>query len=162
MEATRREGSFEPLFDELNERLYTSTDQLQYLTGIFCNYDQESRELLYLNAGHHRPLLVRANGEHTTLDGGGLPLGMFSGSYYEPLRCRPECGDLLVLFTDGVVEILDDNEVFFGTEGIMSAVRDHRERPLRDLAREILGRAEAFSVSAQPDDDMTLFLVRFR
>jgi hypothetical protein len=162
MAATRREGSLESLFDELNEQLYTATDQLQYLTGVFCDYDHESRELLYLNAGHHRPLLLRASGDHTTLGGGGLPLGMFAGSRYEPLRCRVAPDDLLVLFTDGVVEIQDAADAFFGIERILSAAREHRERPLRTLVREILARAEAFSSSAQPEDDMTLFLVRFR
>jgi Stage II sporulation protein E (SpoIIE) len=78
----RRLQDFSPLFNILNQRLYLGGDLLQYLTGVFFDYDQEQRELRYLNAGHFDPLIVHPDGTSTRLTGGGPPLGMFGSSIY--------------------------------------------------------------------------------
>jgi len=150
------------LFDRINRDLYASTGMLQYLTAVFCDYHERRGELLYLNAGHHRPLLVRADGAHEWLPGGGLPLGMFEDARYELASVAVKSGDLLVLFTDGIVDLQDGGERFFGTQGVCEAVLAHRASPLRLLARSVLARAEAFRGRAEADDDLTLFLLRLR
>jgi phosphoserine phosphatase RsbU/P len=67
-----------------------------------------------------------------------------------------------VLFTDGLIELRNAYDEFFGVERVMAAIRAQRDLPLRDLAKEVLGTAARFSRKPQPDDDLTLFLVRFR
>jgi sigma-B regulation protein RsbU (phosphoserine phosphatase) len=87
---------------------------------------------------------------------------MFGSSTYKAKTAliRPE--DLLVLFTDGLIELRNAHDEFFGVERVLAAIRAQRDLSLRDLAREVLGTAARFSHKSQPDDDLTLFLMRFR
>lgn len=160
-EEARRRRDLSGLFDELNSRLYERTDQLQYLTGLFFDYDEGQRELRYFNAGHYPPLLVPRCGVHRWLPEGGLPLGMFETARYEVGSCRVEPGDLIVLFTDGIVDLANACEDFFGVESIVRAVMQRRQLKPRALAHELLGEAARFCEGAEPNDDLTLFLMRF-
>jgi len=158
----RHMTELEGLFDELNRKLYTNADQLRYLTAVFFDFDENNGELRYFNAGHHKPLIVRASGEHHWLEGGGLPLGMFGDARYELQSCHVAPGDLLVLFTDGVVDIQNVQEEFFGIEGVLDAVMLHRGSALTEMVRGVLSRAEQFNRSTEPDDDLPVFGIRFR
>jgi sigma-B regulation protein RsbU (phosphoserine phosphatase) len=159
--AVEHSSELDTLFDALNRRLYVGTDHLQYLTGVFCDYAQPEGRLRYFNAGHFAPLLIRTDGTAERLPGRGRPLGMFSDSTYEIQSWPVSRGDLLVLFTDGLFEIRNAREEYFGVDGILSTVLEHRRLSLRELAGEVLRSAARFSHTSQPDDDITLFLVRF-
>ena len=158
----RREGDLPTLFTRLNEQVFCGAGQIQYLTGVFLDYDEERTELKYSNAGHFEPLLVHADGSFSSLDGGGLPLGMFQHSAYEVRSRRVQPGDLLVLFTDGLAELRNGADEFFGVEGILEAATPCRHLSLRDVAAKVLEAAARFSSDPHPDDDLTLFLMRFR
>jgi sigma-B regulation protein RsbU (phosphoserine phosphatase) len=158
----RQSDDLSTLFTRLNQRLYTGGGLLKYLTGVFFDYREDEGVLRYFNAGHFEPLLVRAAGASEWLPGGGPPLGMFQDASYEINTSRIQPGDLLVLFTDGLVELRNAAEEYFGVLGACNAVLAQRHLPLRDLAREVLACAAAFSHTPQPEDDLTLFLMRFR
>ncbi len=155
-------NDFHSLFDRMNQRLYSGGELVQYLTGIFVDYSEDLQELRYFNAGHFDPLILHNDGTASPLPGGGPPLGMFEGSCYEVGRVNVRQGDLLVLFTDGLVELRNEREEFFEVEGILRAISARKHYPLRDLAREVLAEAAGFSASPRPDDDLTLFLMRFQ
>jgi len=150
------------LYTSLNHQLYSGKELIQYLTTVFFEYLEESGEIRYSNAGHFDPLVVHPNGDSSHLPGGGPPLGMFQNSAYEPTTARVQPGDILVLFTDGLVELRNTKDEFFGVEGILQAVIERRQLPLREMAKGVLARAAQFNHKAEPDDDLTLFLMRFR
>jgi phosphoserine phosphatase RsbU/P len=157
-----RADEFSTLFTRLNLQLYSGGGLLRYLTAVFFDYSEERGELRYLNAGHFDPLLIHADGSSGWLEGGGPPLGMFQTSCYSINRAPAKPGDLLVLFTDGLVDLRNATEEFFGLDGILEAVLDCRHLPLSDLAKDVLACAGRFSHNPQPEDDLTLFLMRFR
>jgi serine phosphatase RsbU (regulator of sigma subunit) len=69
-------------------------------------------------------------------------------------------GDLLVLFSDGVVEAANAKGLEFGQEGIEKVIRDHADLPPNELKQEILGQLATFMGSEALQDDMTLLIVR--
>jgi len=71
-------------------------------------------------------------------------------------------GDLLVLFTDGLAELRDLQEQFFGEAGISQTIMEKKHLPVKDLAADVLERAAIFSNQVRPNDDLTLFLMRVR
>jgi hypothetical protein len=158
----RRNGDLESLFNRLNQMIFTDGEIIQYLTTVFFDFEEEQGRLHYWNAGHFDPLLVHPDGSHCALSGGGPPLGMFHRSTYELGRHRVSPGDLLVLFTDGLAELRNRDDEFFGISGILDSVVRHRNRELRELAHEVLHDAMQFSQKAAPEDDLTLFLMRIR
>ncbi len=158
----RRPAEIQSLFTRLNQRLYSGGDLIQYLTGIFFEFREETGELHYFNAGHFDPLLLHADGSHSQLSGGGPPLGMFRDSEYAMQVTGASPGDILVLFTDGLAELRNPRGQFFGVEGIMTAVSRRKNLPLRELAEQVLAEATMFSGRPHTDDDLTLFLMRIR
>jgi phosphoserine phosphatase RsbU/P len=150
------------LYTDLNHQMYSGGQLIQYLTTVFFEYLEDAKEIRYLNAGHFEPLVVHADGTSSQLPGGGPPLGMFQDSSYEPASAGVRQGDILVLFTDGLVELKNAKDEFFGVEGILQAVAHHRTLPLPELAKGVLAAGTSFSHKAEHDDDLTLFLMRFR
>ncbi len=150
------------LFTRINQKLYTGVECLQYLTSVLFDYDAEAGKLRYVNAGHLDPLVICADGSCFWLTGGGPPLGMFEESSYEIESCQINSGDLLVLFTDGLVEMRNAEDHFFGREAIAQAVGQRRHLPLKQIATEVLAIATSFSHSPRPEDDLTLFLMKIR
>src|SRR5262245_51655341 len=162
-ELGRQTESAQPgkLFDAVNQSVHAGGSILQYLTGVFLDYDEATKRMRYTNAGHFEPLLVRGKGRVEDLPGGGPPLGMFKQSRYPTLDSAVESGDLLVLFTDGLVDLRGPQDEFFGEERVRRAVTGQRDRPLSEIASSLLAEGMAFSDTPHPEDDLTLFLVRF-
>ena len=154
-------GSGEDLFNRLNRQIYTGTEFVQFLTGVFLDYERESRSLRYFNAGHFDPLLVNRDGAVTALSGGGPPLGILRGFEYPMRSGVVSPGDLMVLYTDGLAELEDAGRRQFGAEGILGAVVPRRGQPLQDVASEVLSRAAEHHGGPHAEDDLTLVLVRF-
>jgi len=150
------------LFTRLNQHLYAGGGALSYLTGVFFEYRPADRRLFYFNAGHFDPVILRTSGDVSRLRGGGPPLGMFPDASYEGRQASVAPGDLLMLFTDGLVELANDADECFGIDGACRAALAHRERPLPELASAILSSAADWSGQARSHDDVTLFLMRFR
>jgi serine phosphatase RsbU (regulator of sigma subunit) len=157
----QRHDDSRPLFDVLNRSVHSGGSIIQYLTGVFLDFDEAQSHLRYMNAGHFEPAIVRTDGTIERLSGGGPPLGMFKHSRYPTQTAKISSGDLLVLFTDGLTDLRNQAEDFFGEQRILSIAASHRNAPLKDLASVLLEQGIAFSASPNPEDDLTLFLVRF-
>jgi sigma-B regulation protein RsbU (phosphoserine phosphatase) len=150
------------LFTTLNLAVHSGSSVVQYLTGVFLDFDESCNRLTYTNAGHFDPAIIRGNGIVERLTGGGPPLGMFKNSRYPAGETQIRSGDLLVLFTDGLADLRDNNDHLFGEERILELARKHRESPLKEIASSVLNDGISFSAPAQPEDDLTLFIMRFR
>ena len=94
-----------------------------FVTLFYAVIDPPHRRMLYVNAGHTPPVLLRANGEVELLEEGGVPLGLFAAPKYFEGHVVLEDGDLLALYTDGVVETADENDDFYGTERMVDQLR---------------------------------------
>jgi hypothetical protein len=151
-----------PAFTRVNQRLYRGGSRLQYLTGVFFDFDEASGALHYLNAGHFDPILLSRDGTMTRLQGGGPPLGMFPESVYSAETVAATPGDLLILFTDGLVELTAPSGEFFEVERILATIQPVRERPLREISSQVIAAATGFRDRADLTDDLTLFMMRFR
>jgi serine phosphatase RsbU (regulator of sigma subunit) len=140
--------------------LYRSTDAGRFVTAFFCVLDSQRHELHYSNAGHNPPLLFRTRGEPERLEAGGLVLGIFEETEYEDVRCRFEPGDLLVIYSDGISEASNADEVEFGEEGIIAVVNRERQRSADQVLEAILEAALGFSDGRLQLDDMTMIVLQ--
>jgi serine phosphatase RsbU (regulator of sigma subunit) len=150
------------VFTTLNRTVHSGSTVVQYLTGVLLDFDEKLNRLTYTNAGHFDPAIIRPDGRIERLPGGGPPLGMFKSSQYAAAEAEVGPGDLMVLFTDGLTDLRDSSHEFFGEERILEYVSGHRGRPLKEIAAEVLNEGITFSAAPQPEDDLTLFMMRFR
>ena len=158
---TRPEVAPAELNRRLNEILYHSSAASRYATMFLGFYDAETRSLNYSNAGHHPPLLL-SNGSVTQLDAGGMPIGMFLDTGYRESSHRLSPGDLLILFTDGVIEQPNAQGDEFGEERLIELLKSRHEQAVEQIVGDILEALNGWSGGAEAHDDVTLVLARVR
>lgn len=146
-------------FGVLNQQMFENTPEEKYATCFYALYDSNARQLVYTNAGHPAPVLLR-KGEIVRLDAGGTPLGLISPMSYREARVALEPGDTLVAFTDGFTESENSFEDQFGERRLIEAVRRARGNPLPALVDEIYRSVEEWTGGGEPQDDMTLIVAR--
>jgi sigma-B regulation protein RsbU (phosphoserine phosphatase) len=141
----------------LNQRL-CAIQRPDRFVSLFCaELDPRKRCLRYANGGHLQPILVRARGPIERLDRGGLLLGVREPIVYEPGEVMLDPGDLLLLFTDGVIE-RGGPEGTFGELALQSFVARHRHLSARDLVGRIFEEVDRVDPVGEADDTTLLAL----
>lgn len=148
----------------LNELLRARTSVEHFATLFWCYYDPLSNVLCYVNAGHLPPLLVRRlqTGKFDVhrLDDGGPVLGVIAGASYRAGRIEVQAGDVLVLFSDGLVEATNEEGEEFGEGRLVELVIRCIDRSAAEIREAVLAEARRF-VGTQPlRDDLTLLISR--
>ncbi len=150
----------------LSELLRTRTALERFASLFWCYYDPGTRILRYVNAGHLPPMVFKRNGggelEVLRLEEGGPVLGVVAGAEYEQGQAVLNAGDLLVLYSDGVVEAANAAQEEFGEERLLALIRENSARPSAEIRDEILRQVHAFLGAEQPQDDLTLVVARIR
>ena len=152
--------SFERLLEQMNEMVRDFTGGTIYLTLFLALLDSESKRLHYINAGHNPPALVRADGKMELLEEGGTVLGLLPRVRYNRAQVDLHAGDVLVLYTDGVIEAENGAGEMFGVEALARSVEATRPEatPEAVLAR-IVSDVKDFSAGTQATDDQTLVVI---
>jgi sigma-B regulation protein RsbU (phosphoserine phosphatase) len=143
----------------LNDHLYRSSPPEKYATFFLGLYADQGGQLIYTNAGHLAPILVRRR-EVIRLAGDGFPVGLFPGVHYDQQSVRLEPGDLLVGFTDGVTETPNRDGEEFGDYRLSQMLVRLAEQPLDRIASEISSTVTGWAGDVERHDDTTLLLAR--
>jgi sigma-B regulation protein RsbU (phosphoserine phosphatase) len=145
----------------LNKSTCTSCPDNRFITFFTCIADPKTGDVVYTNAGHNPPLVVRAKGGFETLEGGGgMILGILPMAKYEEAHVTLDSGDALVLFSDGVTEEADPDDNQFGEERLANLVASLRDRPAAEIVEEIHRAVRDFTQGAPAADDITVVIAR--
>jgi len=136
--------------------------------GLFASlffgvFDLEASALAFVNAGHHYPFLMTAQGEVRDLVQGGTVLGLVEDSAYEQgsVSFRPD--DLFVFYSDGITDRTNPQGELFGAERLKeAAARTGTDSSARITLYSLLGEVQGWSAGAPAEDDMTLVVARAR
>jgi sigma-B regulation protein RsbU (phosphoserine phosphatase) len=142
----------------INRELSRHASLRRFVTFFFGVYDPAARRLVYANAGHQPPIVVRANGAMPRLDVGGTVLGAFDTSQFEDGAMQLASGDRVVLVTDGITEAgAGDDRQQFGDERLLAILQREGSRgTARQLADAVFNEAIAFAGGAFADDATVL------
>jgi hypothetical protein len=148
----------------LSELLRTRTSLERFASLFWCYYDPETHVLRYVNAGHLPPILLKRNTgsefEIQRLTEGGPVLGLLPGADYRQGQAAAGPGDLLVLYSDGVVEAENARGEQFDEDRLIAAVRENATRSSAEIRDEILRRVHVFLDKEPALDDLTLIVAR--
>jgi phosphoserine phosphatase RsbU/P len=118
-------------------------------------------QVTFVNAGHMPPLVVRAtDGAATLPKAHGMALGILPGGEIPEETISLDPGDLLILYTDGVMEATDNKLEMFGRERLIELVQRHRDQNASQLVETINDAISAFSGDASQFDDLTLLVAK--
>jgi phosphoserine phosphatase RsbU/P len=144
----------------LNKSTAASCPDNRFITFFMTVADPATGELVYTNAGHNPPLLVRAAGGFEQLDGGGMILGILPMSQYQEFRTKMNPGDTLVLYSDGVTEAVNSKDEDFGETRLAELVASLQDRPAHYIVNAIHNEVTKFTEGAPPADDITVVVVK--
>jgi len=145
---------------EINQYIFENSPPNKFLTLFYAELDPETGTLAYSNGGHNPPMMVRQNGDVERLETGGLPIGMMQGVAYEQAIVTFAPGDVLVIYSDGITESVNEREEEFEEERLIEVVKNNAGRSasgIRDRIDEALSR---FVGTTAPVDDMTLMIIK--
>ncbi|HKW13201.1 MAG TPA: PP2C family protein-serine/threonine phosphatase [Candidatus Krumholzibacteria bacterium] len=143
-----------------NTFLYHNTDPEKFATLFMGVLDPASGELSYCNAGHERPILVRAGGRVDRLMEGGLALGVLETFPYGEGRATLDPGDFLVVYSDGIPEATDELGNFFGEERLLACLQKNAALPAPALMAAVIEAVRGHEKGSPRADDLTIVVVR--
>jgi sigma-B regulation protein RsbU (phosphoserine phosphatase) len=132
----------------------------RFTTAVIAEYDAVTHTLEYVNAGHNTPLLLRASGEMVKLDVGGLPLGIMKSAPYDSARLVLAPGDALMIYTDGLVEAVNEGDEEYGDDRLMSLLRMAAGQNATNGLGVMTEDLRRFIGMARQHDDITCVYVR--
>ena len=142
----------------LNVMLMERKIEGHFITLVYAVWDLKSRQLKLANSGMPLPILVRRGRSHS-IRAEGVPLGLLENTDYQETSVNIEKGDLLAMFSDGLVEAAS-SEVEFGMRRLENLLRENARRPLAEIIDRVFSEIARFERGHPPRDDQTLMLVR--
>ena len=146
---------------ELMERangVFAETTMRPYYATLVLGKASPSGEIEISNAGHPAPLHLH-DGKVTSIPATGVPLGMFCDQRYSATRIHVAKGDRLLLYTDGLSEARDSNDVEYGKDRLQLILNQFHELPTQALINQVLDDARTFAQGIPISDDLTLMAI---
>jgi len=144
----------------LNKTTCAKCPSNRFITFFFCVLDAATGQVAYANAGHNPPIVVRASGESSMLEGGGPVLGILPIAPYSEMFTQLDRGDMLVLYSDGVTEATNLNYDEFGEQRLIDTLKAHRTEPSTAIVDAVTKALAEFTAGAPQADDITLVVGR--
>jgi sigma-B regulation protein RsbU (phosphoserine phosphatase) len=146
----------------LNQFLFEDLDKSDFfITLFYMQYEVGTRRLCFASAGHPPPLLFQpARNVCTPLDAGGLILGVNKNVTFEESVITLDQGDIILLYTDGLIEAENDQGEFFGIDRVCDIFRKHSGQTPRQLIDTLLDQLKQFCRTQTFNDDITLMVFK--
>ncbi len=131
-----------------------------FVTAFVSIYHPKTRILTYSAAGHPPSFLIRKSGAIERLESGGIPLGIEETTYVEGACTALQPGDLLLLYSDGVIETYDSEYNLYGEERLLQYLEKNRSQEPNQLIDDLLDELVEFRGPTPQSDDITLMALR--
>jgi sigma-B regulation protein RsbU (phosphoserine phosphatase) len=149
------------MLKRLNVVLLERKIEGHFITLTYAIWEPRTKSLHLANAGMPLPVLVR-KGQCRPIRAEGVPLGLLEHTEYQEISVNLESGDLLALFSDGIVEAASPGHEEFGSRRLEHALRQHTHRHPQQIIDQLFEEVRAFEGGRPPRDDQTLVLLKVR
>jgi serine phosphatase RsbU (regulator of sigma subunit) len=133
---------------------------MRFTTAFVAELDPVTRSLAYVNAGHNSPILRRAAGAIERLEIGSIPFGIAADTAYPSAAVTLAPGDLLVIFTDGLVEAVNERGEEFTDARLLEILSNAPPESAAALQTRMMTALDAFVGRARQHDDTTSLVLR--
>ena len=153
------------VLERVNQTVIADTQDKVFVTMIFAILDLSRHTLVFARAGHE-PLVAysRQSGGMRLLAPDGIALGLVEDQIFSVIRDQEvplEDGDVAILYTDGVIEAMDERGHEYGQERFLDMLRTHAESAAEDLIHALVTDVRQFARGGRQSDDITLVALKF-
>jgi len=153
------ERSPSEVLESVNSYMFEKSDSIRHATLFYSVYEEEEGILKYSNAGGIPPVLFRADGTTGRLKRGGLVIGVDENAEYMDGAVKLNPSDMILAFTDGVIDQEDEEGNQFGYQNLVEFVRDNIDIPVDTLLENLFSRLMIFG-NDKMKDDMTVIALK--
>lgn len=147
----------------VNDLLAADNEEMMFVTLFYAILDTRDGSVIYANAGHNLPYLMRADGRIETVPGThGIALAVAGGFVFQEGHLTLAPGDGLFMYTDGITEASDSSDQLYGEARLVEALRELRDLPVRDIPARIVARIKEYEAGAGQADDITCLVARYK
>jgi len=143
-----------------NKMLYNNMSSNKFATLFYGILNPGKNEITYCNAGHNKPMLIARNNDIRRLPTTGMALGIVPDAPYEESIVAMEAGELMVIFSDGITEAMNNKEEEFGEERLLKILLNNKNETADKIVETIFQEVKLFTVSNQQADDMTAVVIK--
>lgn len=160
-EADREDDTAE-ILRRVNNELCRGNDASMFVT-LFCGIlDLKTSEIVFTNAGHNPPYLYRKEGElEAIVCKHGPAVGIIEGNCYGSGTIRLQPGDTIVMYTDGVTEAMNGENMMFDVQRLENVICNHTNHEPQDLLLAVMEAVEQFVDGAEQSDDITMMALTY-
>jgi sigma-B regulation protein RsbU (phosphoserine phosphatase) len=144
----------------VNELILSDARSDLFVTLFYATWNPATGELMYANAGHNPPLLVKAEGTMKELQSRGIALGVVEHIAPEAGTATMQSGDVLLLYTDGIIDALNHDDHPFGLQRLMDVLLDARGLSAEGVVNRIMSAVRDYAGDEPPFDDQTLVVIK--
>ncbi len=146
------------VLEKINKELCVMMQE-HFVTVFYAIIDTRTLECAYSNAGHPRQFLLKEGGAMKELPPNGFLIGLFDTVRYEEKKLRLAGGDRLFLYTDGIIEVVNDRNMPFGFERLAACVDANRNKDITQMSADVLSNVIIYMSGTVFPDDITIFIV---
>lgn len=149
--------------DHANKFILADSKKGMFVTLFYCFLDHNNHKLHFGCAGHNEQIYYsNAEDEIRLIKTKGVPLGILPSPFFSEEIIDFKSGDLLVMYTDGVLEAINAKEEEFGTERLKEIIRQHKNSPCQVVLQAIQSGVKEFIGDVKQFDDLTIMILRFK
>lgn len=161
--ASEEKATTSEVLNMVNMRLNKDIQNNMFVALFYAIYEPQTRMLYYSNAGQTMPYLWR-DGKVEFLPqsetGDRFPLGIVPSTVYEQLSIRLKPGDVVVFYTDGIVDAMNGRDETYGFERLEHSIRENANVRPPEMVQNIIAGMEQYSGQANHHDDVTLVILK--
>ena len=144
-----------------NDLLASESVDCMFVTVFYGILDIDTGDIIFCNAGHNLPYVVRGTGQVEQLPNtGNVMIGAMEGMTFREGQLHLDKGDMLVMFTDGVTEAMDKDNREFGDERLVETLGEVSLHSCQQTVEAIRADVAAFVDKAEQSDDITLLVIK--
>jgi sigma-B regulation protein RsbU (phosphoserine phosphatase) len=146
----------------MNNAMFKDLRKLSSFVTVFCaDWDTLTGEFVYANAGHNLPVIIRSNADRMELSNlKGVMLGGLSGQIYTEGQLQLAEGDLVFLYTDGIVEAQNHDGEMYRLERLIRLLTECRDRKAADIEAVVMEQLNEFTTGLPQKDDITMVTLK--
>ena len=155
-------GQAASVINDVNRHLSSdAADTYNFMTFFYLELYQEKKEACWVRAGHDPAIVYDSkNDSFDELKGGGPALGLDEDITYQQHRCRLFPGEIIMVGTDGIWEMHNNENEMFGKQRLQECIRANRDAPARQIVEAVFAELSKFRGERQPEDDVTMVVIK--
>jgi serine phosphatase RsbU (regulator of sigma subunit) len=146
-----------------NRRTKKDITSGMFVALLYAVLKAKDKSLSLCSAGQTQPVYISAaSGEATLLEteGDAFPLGILEEAQYEETHLKLTTGDKVILYTDGVVEAMNQDKEIFGFDRLLYVAKNSQKLTAEALLEEIKNNVDEFAGGAPQHDDITIIVIQ--